>query len=194
MRLMKWLQQTSKDCLTLQSDGSRTGKWFVDAAFAVHPDFRSHTGAGFTLGKGNITSLSRKQGMNTRSSTEAEVVAADEVVGPMLWTRLFLEAQGYPLKDNILYQDNRSAMLLETNGRKSAGKRSRHLNIRYFFVADQQEKGHISIEYCPTDDMVGDYFTKPLHGAKFQKFRKEIMNLPTHVQLFMIGCLSLQGR
>jgi len=138
-----------------------------------------------TMGDGAITSISRKQGMNTRSSTEAEVVAADEVVGPMLWTSQFLEAQGYPVRKNILFQDNRSAMLLETNGRTSAGKRSRHLNIRYFFVADQQQKGRLHIEYCPTDQMIGDYMTKPLHGKKFTEFRKLIMNLPQAAQLMM---------
>jgi hypothetical protein len=104
-------------------------------------------------------------------------VAADEVAGPMLWTKQFLEAQAYPVTRNTLYQDNRSAMLLETNGRQSAGKRSRHLNIRMFFVADQVKKGSIDIEYCPTDDMTGDYMTKPLHGKKFVSFRNEIMNL-----------------
>jgi hypothetical protein len=71
-----------------------------DAAFAVHPDFRSHKGAILTTGKGAIMSISRKQGMNTRSSTEAELVAADEVTGTMLWTKLFLEAQGYPVTRN----------------------------------------------------------------------------------------------
>ena len=69
-----------------------------------------------TMGKGAITSISCKQGMNACSSTEAEVVAADEVVGPMLWTKLFLEAHGYPIAKNVLFQDNRSAMLLEENG------------------------------------------------------------------------------
>jgi len=190
VRMMKFLRQTKGDCLTLKSDGERSAKWHVDAAFAVHPDFRSHTGGTLSLGKGAVTSISRKQGLNTRSSTEAEVVAADEVVGPMLWTKLFLEAQGYPLKESILYQDNRSAMLLETNGRKSVGKRSRHLNIRFFFVTDQQEKGHIQIRYCPTDEMVADYQTKPLHGRKFKDFRQQIMNLPmsTQAQLFMLSC------
>ena len=80
------------------------------------------------MGDGGITSLSRKQGMNTRSSTKAEVVATDEIISPMIWT-LFLEAQGYPVEENILYQDNKSAMLLETNRHKSAGKHSCHLNI-----------------------------------------------------------------
>ena len=113
--------------------------------------------------------------MNTHSSTEAEVVAADEVVGPMLWTKQFLEAQGYPMKKNILFQDNRSAMLLEENGCKSAGKRSRHLNICFFFVTDQKAKGNIDIQYCPTDQMIGDYMTKAIQGKKFEDFRKEIM-------------------
>jgi hypothetical protein len=170
VRMMKWLKQTSKDRLTLCSNGKRVGEWHVDAAFAVHPDFKSHTGSTFTLGRGSIISISRKQGMNTRSSTEAELVAADEIVGPMLWTARFLEAQGYSLEENVLYQDNKSAIQLENNGRKSAGKRSRHLNIRLFFVTDQVEKKHIQIKFCPTDKMVADYMTKPLHGAKFKMF------------------------
>jgi len=140
VRMMKFLKQTQKDQLTLKSDGSCTLKWHVDAAFAIHPDYKSHTGGTLTMGKGAITSISRKQGLNTRHSIEAEVVAADEVVGPMIWTQLFLEAQGYHLEDNILYQDNKSAILLESNGCKSAGKHSRHLNICLFFITDQKEK------------------------------------------------------
>ena len=50
------------------------------------------------------------------SLTEAELVALDDAMGPILWTKNFLESQGYPVKENILYQDNRSAMLLESNG------------------------------------------------------------------------------
>ena len=86
-----------------------------------------------------------------------------------------MEEQGYNIDKNILFQDNKSAILLETNGRKSAGKRSRALNIRYFFLTDQVEKGNLSIEYCPTKEMWGDYFTKPLSGELFRKFRKLIM-------------------
>jgi hypothetical protein len=88
-----------------------------------------------------------------------------------------MEAQGYSIERNVLYQDNKSAILLETNGQRSAGKRSRHLNIRYFFMADQVEKGNVIIEYCPTASMTGDFMTKPLQGEKFRQFRKEIMGL-----------------
>ena len=83
----------------------------------------------FLLSDGAITSLSRKQGVNTRCSTKVEVVATDEIISPMIWTQLFLQAQGYPVKENILYHNNKSAMLLETNRCKSAGKCSCHLNI-----------------------------------------------------------------
>jgi hypothetical protein len=56
----------------------------------------------------------------------------------VLWTRQFLEGQGYKIKDNVVYQDNQSAiLLLEKNGQKSSTKRTRHLKIRYFFGTDR---------------------------------------------------------
>ena len=84
------------------------------------------------MGEGAVQSVSRKQKLNTRSSTESELVGVDDVATMVLWTKLFLEEQGQDIKQNIIYQDNKSAMLLEVNGRKSAGKRCRALNIRYF--------------------------------------------------------------
>jgi hypothetical protein len=93
----------------------------------------------------------------------------------ILWTKLCLEEQGYDINSNILYQDNKSAILLETNGKKSTRKRTRALNIRYFFLTDQVKKGNVTIVYCPTDDMVGDFHSKPLQGEKFQKVRNAIL-------------------
>jgi aspartyl aminopeptidase len=66
----------------LRSTSRRALGWHVDAAFAVHPDYRSHKGDIMFMGEGVIISISRKQGMYTRSATEAELVAADEVA---LW-------------------------------------------------------------------------------------------------------------
>ena len=129
----------------------------------------------FKGGKGAIESLSRKQKLNTKSSTDAELVAVDDALVLIAWTKLFIESQGYDVNENILYQDNKSAILLEKNGRKSAGKRSRALNVRYYYVTDHVEKGNLAVEYCPTDVMVGDYMTKPCQGLKFEKFRRTIM-------------------
>ena len=84
--MLQFLKQRVKDKLTLRADDSGHLKWHCDTAFALHDDFRSHTGSSFLMGDGAITSLSRKQGMNTRSSTKVEVVATDEIISPMIWT------------------------------------------------------------------------------------------------------------
>ena len=59
----------------------------------MHPDFKSHTGAVMSMRKGTVTRISRKQGLNTRSSTEAELAAADKAEGAMIWTKKNLESQ-----------------------------------------------------------------------------------------------------
>ena len=128
-----------------------------------------------TYGNGAAKSISRKQKLNTKSSTEAELVGVDDVSIMILWTKLFLERQGYHIDNNILCQDNKSTILLENNGKRSSSKRTRHFNIRYFFLTDQIEKGNLTVEYCPTSDMTADYMSKPLQGKLFQKFKREIM-------------------
>jgi hypothetical protein len=172
-RVMKYLNGTRSEYLTLSADDLRVVKWYVDASFAVHPDFKSHTGTAMMLGKGAMQSIARKQKMNMRSSTEGELVAVDDAATMILWTKLFLEAQGYDVDKNIVYQDNKSAILLESNGKKSLGKQTRALNIRYFFITDQVEKGNAQIEHCGTNNMVSDFFTKPLQGKKFQRYRND---------------------
>lgn len=177
VRKMDFLKRTQNDCLILRADGSHHVIWSIDAAFAVHPDMRSHTGVVMSLGKGAIQSMSKKQKLNTRSSTEAELVAVDDGMSQVLWTKHFLEAQGYKVGKQVLHQDNQSTIRLEKNGTASSGKRSRHINIRYFFITDQIAKGNIEVKYWPTDDMTSDFMSKPLQGYKFHKFRKFIMNL-----------------
>ena len=135
-RCIKYLRGTKDLHLTLEADEQMTLKWWVDASFAIHRDMRSHTGATVTLGKGSLYSMSTKQKINTKSSTEAELVGVDDALPMVLWARHFLEAQGYEVQDNVVYQDNQSAILLERNGRASSGRRTRHINIRYFFASD----------------------------------------------------------
>ena len=177
VRLLKYLNGTKADKLTLSADDLHVVKWYVDASFAVHPDFKSHTGGMMTFGSGAVQSISRKQKLNTRSSTESELVAADDAATLIMWTQLFLEAQGYGINRNVLYQDNKSTILLENNGKRSSSKRTRAINIRYFFLTDQIEKGRLQVVYCPTEDMTADFFSKPLQGTLFQKFKREIMGV-----------------
>jgi len=177
VHLMKYLRGTRTMPLILSADGSGILKWWVDAAFAVHPNMRGHSGGGLSLGRGFPVVGSTKQKLNTRSSTEAKIVGADDFMPAVCWTRFFMEAQGYQVRDNVLFQDNKSAMLLEKNGKASSGKRTKHINIRYFFITDRIAQGDVSIAWCPTADMIGDFATKPLQGALFKKLRDLIMGV-----------------
>jgi hypothetical protein len=93
------------------------------------------------------------------------------------WTRYFMKTQGYGVKDNVLFQDNNNSILLEKNEKASSSKRTKHINIRYFFITDRVSKEEVSVVWCPTGDMIGDYATKPLQWALFQKFRDQIMGV-----------------
>lgn len=83
---------------------------------------RGHTGAMASLGGGGLMSSSTKRKINTKNSTETELVALDECMGRILWTNYFLTEQGYPPKEMIDYQDNKSAILLEKTVNCQAAK------------------------------------------------------------------------
>ena len=79
------------------------------------------------------------------------------------------------IQDNVIYQDNQSAIRLEKNGKRSSSKRTRHINIRYYFITGRIMKQEASVEFCPTFDKIGDYFTKALQGSQFRQFRNIIL-------------------
>ena len=115
-RVIKYIRGTKGIPLTLELEKDSGIKWWVDAAYAVHPDMRSHTGQIMSMGRGALYSSSGKQKMNTRSSTKAELVAADNALSSVMWTKLFLEAQSYPFKKTVFCQDTKSTMLVQRNG------------------------------------------------------------------------------
>ena len=115
--------------------------------------------------------------MNTKSLTETELIAEDDLMPHIMWKNYFLNWKGYNTKETIIYQENKSAILIEKNGKKSSSKRTKHIAIWYYFITDRVKGDESDIEYCLTGYMVKDYFTKPPQGKKFYQFRKEIMNL-----------------
>ena len=165
-RLRKWV---------LAADDSKDLMWYVDCAFGVHSDYKSHTGGGLTMGKGFAITVSKGHRLNVRSSTEGEIVSVDDCLSLVLWSRKFMIAQGYGCNRNIILQDNKSSVLMEINGKASSGKRTRHMNIRFFNITDRVEKGEVEIMWVPREDMVADYLTKALQGAEFRRFRDLIM-------------------
>jgi hypothetical protein len=74
-----------------------------------------------------------------------------------------------------IYQDNQSAIALVRNG-KSNSERTRHIAIRFFFIADRINSKEIEIEYMKTGEMLADILTKPLQGELFRKLRSKLLN------------------
>ena len=176
-RLLEYLYGTYDLPLILGADDIHTMYTFVNASYAVHKDMKSHTGGVITFGHGGIACKSAKQKLVTKSSTEAELVGASEYLPSTIWVQYFLQAQGFPHDTSYFEQDNQSAIRLERNGRASASQRSRHINIRYFFIPDCLDTDNITLRYCQTEHMLTDFLSKLLQGSLFQRFRDVLLGL-----------------
>ena len=80
LRMINYLRGALELPLTLQASNTNIVKWWVDGSYGIHPNCKSQTGGTQSLGKGSIISSSTKQNLNTRSSTEIERVAADDLM------------------------------------------------------------------------------------------------------------------
>jgi hypothetical protein len=174
---MKYLYGAKELPLILSTNKNDIVKWYVDGSSGVHPKMKGHTGGGLTLGTGFPFVALTKQKLNTRRSPESELVAVDNCMPAICWTRYFLESQGYVVSENIVYQDNRNAIQLEKNGKASSSKRTKHINIRYFFVTDRIVNNELGVEWCPTGQMIADCMTKPVQGTLFKQFRDHIISV-----------------
>ncbi len=96
------------------------------------------------MGRGFPITASTKQKLNTRSSTESELVGVDDMMPIIIWTHYFLLLQGYGIVENLLLQDTKSSVLLEQNRKASSSKHMRHINIQYFFITDRVNMKEIS--------------------------------------------------
>ena len=128
-----------------------------------------------TVGWGPVFCKSTRQKLKSKSSTEAELIAVSDVLPQVIWTRDFLEQQGYDVGPAKLFQDNMSTIALAGKGQSTA-ERTRHIAIRFFFVKDRVDAGEIVIEYLPTEEMVADILTKPLQGDLFRRLRRLLLN------------------
>ncbi len=131
-RVLEYINGTMEMEYTVSADSLTKIRAWMDASYAVHPDMRSHTGGIMPLGTGGFVPKSNKQKLNTKSSTEAELVGASDYLPNLLWAKMFVEAQGYVMGGGILEQDNESAIKLEKNEKASTGPKYRHITSDIF--------------------------------------------------------------
>ena len=131
------------------------------------------------LRAGTSMAMSKAHKLNTKRSTEAELVGVYEALPDILWVNYFIEVQVHVIVHNVLLQDNRSTILLDTNGMMSSSKRTKRIRHRLFLIKDRVDTGDVEIAYEPTGSMWSDILTKPKQGSVFRKFRGHLMNVPT---------------
>ena len=130
------------------------------------------------MGGEDVTSFSWKHKMNGRISTEYELIGTHYAIPQVQWTKQFMEAQGYDITENIMYQYNKSAILLDSNGKMSNSKKTKHIHVSFFCIKDVIERGYMSVQYCPTGEIWADILTNPLQGIVLNKMRAVLMNCP----------------
>jgi hypothetical protein len=167
-RLVRYIRSTSDLGLVLRPGVlGLLVRLFVDASYGVHADGKSHTGSCVVLGDvGAVHCRSTKQAIVTKSSTEAELVGLSDSANQALHMRHFLMAQGYKVPAAVVYQDNMSCMALVDRGRSGA-ERTRHIDIRYFWVKERVVRGEMRVEHKGTKEMYANVLTKPLQGSQF---------------------------
>ena len=116
--------------------------------------------------------------MNVARSTESELVSIADVLGMIMWFKYFMEAKGYAIENNILYQDNKSTILLAKNRRILDGKNSKQIKNRFFLIPDKVAQRELDIRHMGNKSMWADVNTKPVNGEIFRIFRSEMMGVP----------------
>jgi hypothetical protein len=141
---------------------------FVDASHGVHSNLKGHTSTGgvISIGSGTVHAKSSKQKINSKSSSETELIGLSDYLSQVVWTQHFLMSQGYELEPATIFQDNTSTMAMVEKGHP-VSENTRHIDIRYYFIKDHVERKELQLVYLPTGEMVADILTKPLHTGIF---------------------------
>ena len=150
----------------------------VDASYACHPDFKSHSGCTLHIGRlsGTFQALSKKQTVTADSSTVAEFIATHTVAKEIMWARSFLHSLGFPqCEPTILYEDNMSTISMIHN--HTNGNRTKHIEVRYNLIREQVSNRVIAVHHLSTADMTSDILTKSLSPTPFQHLRSLILGM-----------------
>lgn len=172
LRVLRYMYTKRMDAVHIYGigDGDIIIYVYTDAAFDVYRDSISHSGMSIFIGEagGAIYCHSNKQKCVTRSSTEAEIVAAIDGLDIAQYYRAILNALGY--KATVIhYEDNMSSMSLISTGCYAYDKKDRHIvrKINYMHEYFEDKSNEATMVWCPTHLMLGDLMTKDMHGSQF---------------------------
>lgn len=171
-RILAYLKKTLNLGLRFNKDGD-TLTGFCDSDYAGDLQTRRST-SGFVflhLG-GPVSWTSRRQQCVALSTTEAEFIAAAEATKEAVWLQQLLSELGEVNKPTSLHCDNQSAIALVKN--PAFHQRTKHIDVRLFYIREAQEDGTINVIYIPTDQQSADIFTKALAVPRFERLRETL--------------------
>ena len=186
-RVMRYLNGTREFGITLCRDVTLSKvvqlHAYVDAAYGIHHDGKSHSGYCFSLGphkNGMFYARSFKQNNVALSSTESEVNPLVDVSKEIIWFRQLLKELGFPQIDPTpVFEDNSSAITLATKW-SGNNKRTKHFSIRIHFLLEQYTTSVIDLVHLSTEYQIADILTKPLPTDQFLRLRDLLLG--THLQ------------
>uniref|UniRef100_A0A5S6Q6E3 Reverse transcriptase Ty1/copia-type domain-containing protein n=1 Tax=Trichuris muris TaxID=70415 RepID=A0A5S6Q6E3_TRIMR len=161
-RVMRYLAATIDRKLRHAGNHGLTLQCFVDAEWAGDKtDWKSSIGYIFKLCVSTVASSSEKQSVVALSSTVVEYAAVSYTYKELLWLPQLLQDMAVPQKDpTVIYEDNQGCIRLAELGRCDA--RTKHIDVRYHMLRNLRQHGVITMEYCPTEDMMADVMKKLL--------------------------------
>ena len=181
MRILKYINGTLEHGLVFNA-GSKFKLWMsVDASFNHHWDCKGHSAIviyGSEKDNSSVLCKSAKQKSVADSSTEAELIALHDAVKHLVWVSHIYAEIGYETVGKIkVQQDNKACILLSSDDPVNFKGRSKFIDRKYFSVYEHVKSGMIELVFTGTGDMVSDFLTKALNGAKYRKFTVEIMGV-----------------
>jgi len=147
---------------------------YSDASFAMDPGRKSTMGIVLMLNGGPVSWTSKTMPIVTISTAEAELVAASRATQDIMYLRNVFRDLGIPIHGpTTLFSDNQAMIAFsETDSQPS---RMKHIDLRRYFVRDYVMRGHICLQYIPTDENCSDMLTKALSRPIFERHRNVVV-------------------
>ena len=179
-RIIKYLNGTKTWGLCYRSSNRPKGSpWvltlYVDSGLAMDPDKRRSRYGYIILLNANPIAFGTGLTQKTATSTPvAEYIAMAHGLKELLWTYQILKTIGLDVATPMrVLEDNQACIHIADN--PVSQKRTRQMDIRYHFIRDYIEDGTITVQYCPTKDMLADILTKAMPRSTFQRLRTRII-------------------
>ena len=125
------------------------------------------------LGESLISWRSKKQGVVSRSSVEAEYRAMASVACEITWVlQLLKDLKVEHSKPAMLFSDNQATLYIVAN--PIFNERTKHIEVDFHLVRDKILEGMIKTFHVATSAQVADIFTKALGFSFFARLSKKL--------------------